>query len=261
MKSGMVRSAFRIVVTIMGLALMGGCLCMGFGLYGYYFGIFIVGMSIIGIPSALIYRRKGRFGLAARIVLDGIALVLLLMLLFFGSILYSYYLAPEKKSLSIPSPDGKYKAYVGVRGFMDSANASLYVVEKGRTHRIENYNPQPSVELIWAPDSRKIALVDSSFGLQVVCIDGRHSKVYCGTPDPWRESQQEKERIEGQRRGRADLDDPEYNMESPVKWIDASAIIIEPVYENQNGSTVKSAVVRLSVSALPTGPLIIQRKK
>lgn len=127
---------------------------------------------------------RKRLSLLSKIFITILAIPVLVVILAFGSLLYNWYLAPENTWSSTLSPDGRFKAYFGVRGFMDSYNARFYIVvwsgaEQGRI--LCRSHEFPKAQLLWSPDSRRVALTSElyahsdSTGVKVFAIDGRNS--------------------------------------------------------------------------------------
>lgn len=80
---------------------------------------------------------------------------------------YSLNLAPPRMNAPVPSPDGKYAAAMGFRGFMDEYNHMLYLQEgKGRRrwvweHMVDGDPMRECADIgetVWSPDSSYIAV-------------------------------------------------------------------------------------------------------
>jgi hypothetical protein len=76
---------------------------------------------------------------------------------------FPFWMAPlcwyafEQKSTAVTSPDGRHKAWIGTRGWMDSHSSSLYISDADGSHKKSLLTDCIAGELAWSPDSSRVA--------------------------------------------------------------------------------------------------------
>ena len=125
-------------------------------------------------------------------VAGGALLIFLAFVLFVMN--YNYGWVDQETTKPVRSPDGRYSAYIGMRGALDSVHSTIRLRKgEGKVRGVmEVYG---SKELKWSPNSQRLAVVDCdgyapAAGVYVYDVKGRQKACgYCNIPELRRTAQ------------------------------------------------------------------------